>query len=64
MAQDDDYIPQPKELKVDVAALSEGYRLKKKIKEDSNIVKIGKVDSPLEDLINVAYHTSDVSKSF
>ena len=40
--QDDNYVPVMKDSNVDVKALSNAYREKKKIRDDSNVVKIGK----------------------
>lgn len=39
--KDDDYVPVMKESNIDVKALSNAYKEKKKIRDDSNVVKIG-----------------------
>ena len=39
--KDDDYVPVMKESNIDVKALSNAYNEKKKIQDDSNVVKIG-----------------------
>ncbi len=40
--QDDNYVPVMKESNIDVKALSNAYKEKKKMRDDSNVVKIGK----------------------
>ena len=42
--QDDNYVPVMKESNIDVKALSNAYKEKKKMCDDSNVVKIGKTD--------------------
>lgn len=42
--KDDDYVPVMKESNIDVKALSNAYKEKKKIRDDSNVVKIGEAD--------------------
>lgn len=40
--QDDGYVPVMKDSNIDVKALSSAYKEKKKMRDDSNVVKIGK----------------------
>ena len=42
--KDDDYVPVMKDSNIDVKALSNAYKEKKKIRDDSNVVKIGEAD--------------------
>jgi len=42
--KDDDYVPVMKESNIDVKALSNAYKEKKKMRDDSNVVKIGEAD--------------------
>lgn len=42
--KDDDYVPVIKDSNIDVKALSNAYKEKKKIRDDSNVVKIGEAD--------------------
>ena len=42
--QDDNYVPVMKESSIDVKAISNAYKEKKKMRDDSNVVKIGKTN--------------------
>ena len=42
--KDDDYVPVMKDSNIDVKTLSNAYKEKKKIRDDSNVVKIGEAD--------------------
>ena len=42
--QDDNYVPVMKESTIDVKAMSNAYKEKKKMRDDSNVVKIGKTN--------------------
>lgn len=46
--QDDNYVPVMKESSIDVKAMSNAYKEKKKIRDDSNVVKIGKTNHKSE----------------
>jgi len=45
--QDDNYVPVMKESSIDVKAISNAYKEKKKMRDDSNVVKIGKTNHHL-----------------
>ena len=46
--QDDNYVPVMKESNIDVKAMSNAYKEKKKMRDDSNVVKIGKTNHKSE----------------
>ena len=46
--QDDNYVPVMKETSIDIKAMSNAYKEKKKMRDDSNVVKIGKTNHKSE----------------